>query len=96
MSASWNQGPLITSSGGSYAWVPAKAAIYDQMVKDYGLDKIVTGIAARQDVLKADPQGRLRMYRASQASLIGIPDPARTGALRDGLGRMLLPGAAKP
>ncbi len=90
MSAGWNSGALITSSGGSYAWVPAKAAIYDQMVKDYGLDELpATAIVPKQDILKADSRGRMRMSRAGGGSLLGTPDPSRAGALRDGLGRAL-------
>ena len=90
MSASWNTGALITQSGGTYAWVPAKAAIYDQMVKDYGLDGLsVTGIDSKEAILKADSRGRLQMYRAGKGSLFGIPDPGHNGMIRDGLGRLL-------
>ncbi|MEO6095681.1 MAG: glycosyl hydrolase 53 family protein, partial [Fibrobacteria bacterium] len=91
MNASWNQGPLITGSGENYAWVPAKSAIYDKMVEDYGIKLIPTGIAPKETILKADSHGRLRAYRAGDGALFGIPDPANAGVLRDGLGR-ILPG----
>lgn len=88
MNASWNSGALISGSGGSYAWASAKAAIYDQMVKDYGLDLIATGIGPRQDILKADARGQVRTYRAGQGFLFGVPDPGHNGDIRDGLGRI--------
>jgi hypothetical protein len=65
--------------------------IYDQMVKDYGLELITTGIAPGEHVLQADSRGRLRLGRSGDRTLFGIPDPARAGSLRDGLGRMILP-----
>jgi arabinogalactan endo-1,4-beta-galactosidase len=97
MSAGWNTGPLVTGSNGTYAWSASKVGIYDQMVKDYGLDLIpTTSIAPKENILKADSRGRLRMYRAGEGALFGIPDPAREGVLRDGLGRMILPAINRP
>jgi arabinogalactan endo-1,4-beta-galactosidase len=90
-SASWNNGALVTGSNGSYTWSPSKVGIYDQMVKDYGLELITTGIAPGEHVLQADSRGRLRLGRSGDRTLFGIPDPARAGSLRDGLGRMILP-----
>jgi arabinogalactan endo-1,4-beta-galactosidase len=89
MNASWNQGPLVTGSGGNYAWAPAKATLYDKIVEDYGLKLIPSGISSKENILKADSHGRLRMFRAGEGALFGIPDPANAGVLRDGLGRIL-------
>ncbi|MEO7955394.1 MAG: glycosyl hydrolase 53 family protein, partial [Fibrobacteria bacterium] len=75
MNATWNQGPLLTGSGGNYTWVPAKATMYDKMVEDYGLKLIPAGIAPKENILKADSRGRLRMLSAGNAVLFGIPDP---------------------
>ena len=88
-SASWNNGALITGSNGSYTWAPAKVSIYDQMVKDYGLQLVPTGTARNEPVLKADSRGRLRVFNAAEGKLFRNPDPARKGLLSDGLGRLL-------
>jgi arabinogalactan endo-1,4-beta-galactosidase len=91
MNAGWNSGALITGSSGSYAWSASKAPIYDQMVKDYGLAAIPIGIAPRQNILRADSRGRMRLYRGADGVLFGIPDPAHAGMLRDGLGHFIAP-----
>lgn len=88
-SASWNNGALVTGSNGNYAWAPAKVAIYDKMVEDFGLELITTGIAPGEAVLKADSRGRLRMSGRDGKMLFAIPDPARKGWVGDGLGRLL-------
>lgn len=93
-SASWNNGALVTGSNGNYTWSPAKVGIYDQMVKDYGLQLIPTGIAPREGVLKADTRGRLRLFGAADGMLFRSPDLVRKGLASDGLGR-LLPVRAK-
>jgi arabinogalactan endo-1,4-beta-galactosidase len=95
MRAEWNTGPLVTGSGGNYSWVPAKAAIYDQMVKDYGLELITVGISPEESVLKADSRGRLRLFNPRDGMLFRSPDPARKGLLIDGLGRTLLPAGGR-
>jgi arabinogalactan endo-1,4-beta-galactosidase len=86
-SASWNNGALVTGSNGTYAWAPAKVTVYDQMVKDYGLELIPTGIAPKGNILKADSRGSLRMFNPADGMLFRNPDPARKGLLIDGMGR---------
>lgn len=88
-SASWNNGALVTGSNGNYAWAPAKVTIYDQMVKDYGLELITTGISPKETILKADSRGHLRMLSATDRMLFRNPDPSRKALVSDGLGRLL-------
>jgi arabinogalactan endo-1,4-beta-galactosidase len=90
-SSSWNNGALVTGSGGNYTWSPSKVGIYDKMVQDYGLDLIPVGIAPRENILKTDSRGRLRLFNPADGMLFRNPDPARKGMLMDGLGRMILP-----
>ena len=59
------------------------------MVKDYGLETITTGIAAEENVLKADSRGRLRMFGPNEGMLFGNPALSRRGLASDGLGRLL-------